>query len=108
VALDPALGPGFRERSLAAIALPVHVVGAMDNDFLPVGAHASRYARLIPGCSFTQLAEREGHFVYLNECSSDLEANGVSLCRDREGVDRAAVHARLAPIIRRAFDVTLG
>jgi predicted dienelactone hydrolase len=107
VALDPALGPGFQEDSLAAIAIPVHVVGAMDNDFLPVEAHASRYARTIPGCSFTQLSEGEGHFVYLNVCDSDLQANGVPLCRDREGVDRAAVHGRLAPIVQRTFDEAL-
>jgi len=108
VAMDPALGPGFQEDSLATIAIPVHVVGAMDNDFLPVEAHASRYARLIPGCSFTQLTDGEGHFVYLNACDSDLEANGVPLCRDRDGVDRAAVHRRLAPIVQRAFDDAFG
>ena len=108
VAMDPALGPGFLEDSLASIAIPVHVIGAMDNDFLPVEAHASRYARLIPRCAFTPLADGEGHFVYLNECSSDLEANGVPLCRDRDGVDRATVHRRLAPIVQRTFESVLG
>lgn len=37
----------------------------------------------------------EGHFVFLDPCTLDLEANGVPLCRDRPGVDRAAVHRRL-------------
>ncbi|MGZ6543760.1 MAG: alpha/beta hydrolase family protein [Actinomycetota bacterium] len=107
VALDPALGPGFDAGSLSEISIPVHVVGAVDNDFLPVDAHAGRYVGLIPGCSFTRLSGGEGHFVYLNECDSDLDANGVPLCRDRPGVDRRAVHASLEPLIRAFFDANL-
>ena len=48
VALDPALGPGFDAGSLSEISIPVHVVGAVDNDFLPVDAHAGRYGGLHP------------------------------------------------------------
>ena len=107
VALDPALGPGFEVSSLEGISIPVHVVAAVDNDFLPVDAHAGRYARSIPGCGLTRLSAGEGHFVYLNECRSDLEANGVPLCRDRAGVDRGAVHASLEPLIRAFFDSNL-
>ena len=107
VALDPALGPGFTTTSLAGISVPVHVVGAVDNDFLPIEAHAVRYARLIPGSSFMRLTGGEGHFVYLNECTADLVANGVPLCRDRSGVNRGAVHTFLAPVIVRAFDAAL-
>ena len=107
VALDPALGPGFDAGSLSEISIPVHVVGAVDNDFLPVDAHAGRYAALIPGCSFTRLSGGEGHFVFLNGCDSDLEANGVPLCRDRPGVDRRAVHASLGPLIGGFFDANL-
>jgi predicted dienelactone hydrolase len=107
VALDPALGPGFAAHSLAEISIPVLVVGAVDNDFLPFDAHAGRYARLIPGCSFTRLSSGEGHFIYLNECESDLEAIGVPLCRDRADVDRGAVHSALEPVIRSFFDSNL-
>ncbi|MGB8332521.1 MAG: dienelactone hydrolase family protein [Polyangiales bacterium] len=99
VALDPALGPGHQPDSLAAIRIPVHVVGAVDNDFLPFKQHAARYASSIPGASLTRLDEGEGHFVFLDEGEADLLANGVPLYRDREGVDRAGVHARLATII---------
>ena len=107
VALDPALGPGFDAGSLAEISIPVHVVGSVDNDFLPMDAHAGRYAGSIPGCSFTRLSAGEGHFVYLNGCDSDLDANGVPLCRDRPGVDRSAVHASLGPLIGGFFDANL-
>jgi predicted dienelactone hydrolase len=105
VALDPAAGPGHSAESLAKVRVPVLVVGSVDNDFLPFEHHAGRYAALLPKASLLKLENGEGHFVYLNACKSDLSANGVPLCVDREGVDRAAVHARLAPQIL-AFLVT--
>jgi hypothetical protein len=56
-------------------------------------------AALLPNVSLIELQDGEGHFVYLNACTSDLTANGAPLCVDREGVDREAVHGRLAPQI---------
>ena len=99
VVLDPAAGPGYSEASLAKVRVPVLVIGCEDNDFLPFEHHARRYAALLPNASFIKLNGGEGHFVFLNSCTSDLSANGVPLCVDREGVDRQAVHARLAPKI---------
>jgi predicted dienelactone hydrolase len=103
VVMDPALGPGHDARSLSGIRIPIHVIGAVENDFLPFEHHAGRYARLIPGASLTPLAHGEGHFVFLDECSGDRELQGVPLCRDREGVQRASVHARLIETITRFF-----
>ena len=103
VALDPAAGPGHDRASLAQVNVPVLVVGSEDNDFLPFEHHAGRYAALLPGASLITLQDGEGHFVYLNSCTSDLSANGVPLCVDRKGVDRDAVHAKLAPQIRAFF-----
>ncbi len=108
VALDPALGPGFEPASLAAVSAPTHVVGSVRNDFLPFEQHAARFARLVPGATLTRLDAGEGHFVYLNACSGDREANGVPLCRDRPGVDRAAVHEQLEPSIGAFFARHLG
>jgi predicted dienelactone hydrolase len=103
VALDPALGPGHRAASLAAMTVPVHIVGAVANDFLPFESHAAWYARHIPGASLTPLTGGEGHFVFLNTCDAERDANGVPLCRDRRGVDRSRVHARLAALITDFF-----
>ena len=103
VALDPAAGPGHSAASLAEVRVPVLVVGSEDNDFLPIEHHAARYAALLPHASLVRLRDGEGHFVYLNSCTSDLSVNGVRLCVDREGVDREAVHARLAPQILAFF-----
>ena len=99
VVMDPAAGPGYSAASLAQVRVPVLVIGSEDNDFLPFVQHAGRYAALLPKASLVTLHAGEGHFVYLNTCTADLFANGVPLCVDREGVDREAVHARLAPKI---------
>jgi len=102
-ALDPSLGPGHNARSLSRIKVPVHIVATVEGDFLPFEHHAGRYARLIPGASLTPLAHGEGHFVFLDECSSREQVAGVPVCRDREGVERSAVHARLSEILARFF-----
>jgi predicted dienelactone hydrolase len=107
VALDPAAGPGHDAASLGHVTVPVLVVGSEDNDFLPFEHHAGRYAALLPNASLVRLQEGEGHFVYLDACTSDLAANGVPLCVDREGVDREAVHARLAQQIRSFFSAAM-
>jgi predicted dienelactone hydrolase len=96
VAMDPAVGPGFSERGLRAIAAPTLVIGSVHNDFLPYPFHAGRIAAQVSGAEVVRLDAGEGHFVYLDACSVPLEAMGVPLFRDRPGVDRNAVHERLA------------
>ncbi len=107
VALDPAAGPGYSTASLAAVRVPVFVVGSVQNDFLPFGNHAGRYAANLPRASLLKLDAGEGHFVYLNCATSELAANGVPLFIDRAGVERKAVHARLAPAIADFFVAAL-
>ncbi len=101
VALDPALGPSYDVESLADIPVPTLIVGAVDNDFLPFESHAGRIAAAMPGAESIELDEGEGHFVILDVCQSNLDANGVPLCRDRTDVDRDAAHESLAAEILR-------
>ena len=102
-ALDPSLGPGHNARSLSCVQVPVHIVATVEGDFLPFEHHAGRYARLIPGAFLTPLTHGEGHFVFLDECRGEERVAGVPVCRDRDGVQRSAVHARLAEILARFF-----
>ncbi len=104
VALDPALGPGYDVAALADVTVPVHIVGAVQNDFLPFEHHAGRYARLLPRVSLTRLTDGEGHFIFLDVCQANIDVNGVPLCRDRQGVSRLATHASLKEVIRDFFD----
>lgn len=96
VAFDPTAGPGYSKESLADVTVPVLIVGAARNDFLPFDQHAKRYADNLPSATLITLDSGEGHFVFLDPCTLELEANGVPLCKDRPGVDRAAVQDRLA------------
>lgn len=104
VLLDPAMGPAVTQESLENIAAKTLVVGALDNDFLPYNKYAGRYAQHIKDSAIIKLIDGEGHFIFLDPCSHDYDAMGVSLCNDREGVDRAAVQRKLSKTILNFVD----
>lgn len=96
VLLDPALGSAVRADSLRGIRVPSLVVGALHNDFIPWQRHGERYTGALPQARTILLRGQEGHFVFLSACDHPAQAMGVALCRDRPGVDRAAVQETLA------------
>lgn len=95
VMLDPALGPASTKGSLSKVDLPTLVIGSKNNDFLPFDYHAKYFAQHIPSAKLIALDGGEGHFVYINVCDNNYKARGVSLCQDREGVNRTAVQQRM-------------
>lgn len=101
VALDPALGPGFKGLSRMSPEIDFLVVGSVNNDFLPFKFHAEAVSKQLMNTRTLWLDEGEGHFVYLNECGLDMLAQNVPLCRDRAGVSRASVHERLKEAVAR-------
>lgn len=107
VALDPALGPGLTDFTGVDPANKMLIVGSVQNDFLPFQHHAELLGRGYPMSDLYKLDDGEGHFVYLNQCSQDIKANGVPLCEDREGVSRAIVHEKLTQLVLRHFNGSL-
>ena len=107
VALDPALGMGFSKESLVGVTAPVLVIGSEQNDFLHFDTHAGRIMGLLPAAEHVTLQSGEGHFVYVDACDLPIQALGVPLCKDRDGVDRAKVHEQLSATIVAFFDRTL-
>ena len=99
VMIDPTLGYGATPDAMAAVRVPTLIVGAQNNDFLPWENHGARYAKGIQNSKFHLLTGDEGHFIFLDNCNNDILVMGVSLCRDRAGVDRTATHAALVPKI---------
>ena len=95
VMMDPALGPGFSDFSRVDPSVKFLLVGSVDNDFLPFEQHARRIGRKLSDVQTIWLDNGEGHFIYLNECNSDIEAQGVPLCVDAAGVVRSAIHLGL-------------
>ena len=98
VVFDPAVGPGFTASGQTQ-PVPTLVVGAVNNDFLPYAAHAGRIRTVVSGAEIVRLENGEGHFVFVDQCASSIEVMGVPLCSDRPGVDRRALHDRLAVIV---------
>ena len=99
VMLDPALGPAATVESMREVDVPVLIIAAQENDFLPFAAHAEHYAAYIPNAKLVALDNGEGHFVFLDECGHAVEVQGLSLCRDRTGVDRRKTQSTMLETI---------
>lgn len=95
VTLDAALGHAVSEQSLKSIKVPALVIGSLENDFLPFSTHSKYYANHIKGANLVGIEQGAGHFVYIDKCDSDREVKGVSLCKDREGVNRHAIQKQI-------------
>ena len=107
VALDPALGPAFHDYSSVPPGLRVLLIASSNNDFLTFEHHASAIAARLPQAQKLWLDNGKGHFVYLNPCALDIDANGVALCQDRSGVDRVGVQRQLRSRIVAFFKESL-
>lgn len=104
IALDPAMGHAMNVTSIESIKLPTLVVGSVANDFLVYEQHAAKYAKYIKGATLIGLDNGEGHFVYLDVCQHQHQALGVAICKDRDGVDRKAIHQQLyQPIFEQLY-----
>lgn len=95
IAFDPALGHAVSQQSLENIKAPTLVLGSIENDFLPYSVHSKYYANHIQDSKLVGVEQGAGHFVYIDECDSDREVKGVSLCKDRKGVDRKAIQQKI-------------
>lgn len=95
IALDPALGHAVNETSLKNINIPTLIFGSVENDFLPFNRHAKYYAEQIEHAELIGIEQGAGHFIYINECKHKFLAKGVSLCKDRDGVDRKVLQKQI-------------
>jgi predicted dienelactone hydrolase len=95
IALDPALGHAVSKQSLNNIKIPTLVLGSVNNDFLPYTIHSKYYADHIQGATLIGIEQGAGHFVYTDKCSVDRKVKGVSLCKDRKGVDRKVIQTKI-------------
>jgi hypothetical protein len=96
---SPAVGPGFTGQGQKP-AVPTLVVGAVNN-VLPYPAHAGRIPTIVSHAEVVRLENDEGHFVFVDDCARPIDVMGIPLCSDRPGVNRKAVHDRLAVTIER-------
>lgn len=102
-AIAPALGGGFTEAGLGGVRIPVLIVVGQSDKVTPAATNARRYADLIKGARLNVLPGEIGHYTFLAECSARGKAV-LDICRDGEGVDRAAVHRQVAQLAFEFFE----
>lgn len=106
-AIAPALGPAFIPESLRRIAIPVAIVAGTVDPIVPIGSNAELIAKLTPRASLMLLPDGVEHYTFLAACTEGGRRAQPQLCVDRTGIDRAAIHQRIAERAVRYFDDTL-
>jgi len=102
-AIAPALGGGFTKVGLSGIRVPVSIVVGQADEVAPPATNAKRYASLIRGATLTVLPGKVGHYAFLAECTPYGKMT-LPICRDADGVDRAAVHVLVSQIAFQFFE----
>ncbi|NRB42677.1 MAG: hypothetical protein HRU20_30115 [Pseudomonadales bacterium] len=68
LAMAPAVGRGVSKNSLTQIEIPVKIVAALDDAWLPFDANAKYYADSIPD-AMVKTFIKGGHFLFHQECA---------------------------------------
>lgn len=98
----------FSPEELKLIKAPFLIfVGDRDEE-LSADANAVELAHGMEGKAMLQVIHDAGHFTFLAPCSPDLSRMMPTLCVDREGVDRVALHQNINSGIGAFFNKTLG
>jgi predicted dienelactone hydrolase len=107
-AMAPALGPAFRPAGLKKIAIPIQIVAGVDDDNVPVASSAKYFASHIQGARLTLLEGGVRHYEFLASCTTTGRQMLPLLCTDQPGVDRDAIHAKVAAMAVSFFDTQFG
>lgn len=105
-AIAPAVAQAFSPAGLAPIQIPVSIVVG-ENDPPPF-TDAAYFAQHIPHAEFEVLGGHVAHYTFLAEGTEAGKQLLPHLCNDALGVDRRAVHGRVAEKARLFFEGTLG
>ncbi|MCO6185568.1 hypothetical protein [Rhizobium sp. L1K21] len=90
---------GFSEDSVAAFSVPVHLVTS-DADTIAPRAECADWLKVVnPAFKLSSVGEAVGHFSYLGLGSPVGKRLSPRVFADNEGVDRAAVHARILDVM---------
>ncbi|MDB5634747.1 MAG: hypothetical protein JWR49_3602 [Tardiphaga sp.] len=91
---------GFNEASLAAIEAPARIVIGGADPTLHAATWLHRYMR---GSTLDVLAPEVGHYVFLPEATEAGRRATPATCVDAPGVNRAAIHERIAAAAKELF-----
>lgn len=94
-AIAPALGEAFDQNSFDAVTIPVSLVAGENDVTAPVDTNIHRIAGLLPKAVVT-MVPGAAHYTFLDTCLPQAVEHLPMVCKDPAGVDRDAVHARIA------------
>lgn len=94
-AIAPAVGEAVTLDSLHNIAIPVRIVYGTSDRIAPAPQNALRYANWIPGAATMPVLDAE-HYTFLDTCTPAGVKALAAACVDAAGIDRNAIHARVA------------
>jgi predicted dienelactone hydrolase len=94
-AIAPAVGFTLTQDSLGAIRLPVEIVVGDFDKIAPPRDNAEILYHDVKGSRLTVLP-RVGHYTFLDACTADGAKAFPLYCTDERGVEREAVHAKVA------------
>jgi predicted dienelactone hydrolase len=94
-AIAPGLGSALTEESLRAIREPVEIVVGDDDQLAPAKDNGGLVRSQIRGAKITLLPHVR-HYTFLDTCTAAAKEKLGQMCEDAAGVDRDAVHERVA------------
>ncbi|MDP1700372.1 MAG: hypothetical protein Q8L53_05330 [Aestuariivirga sp.] len=104
VALAPAPPVrSFKPESVAKIAVPTTLIAGQNDVEAPHEQCALWLKENNPSFQVELLGREVGHYVFLPEATKAGKAWEPNICRDPDGVDRAAIHASVAAITETRF-----
>jgi predicted dienelactone hydrolase len=94
-AIAPALGEAFDRTSFRDVRIPVFLMAGENDATAPVATNIRRIAGLLPAAQ-VEMVPGAAHYTFLDTCLPEAVAQREMICKDADGVDRDAVHARAA------------
>jgi predicted dienelactone hydrolase len=93
--MAPALGYVFDKAGLEKVQVPVRLYRPAADEVLVHPWNAERIAQMLPRPPEYQVIDLAGHYVFLAPCPMLLALRNPAICKDPQGVDRAAIHERV-------------
>ncbi|MBS7792525.1 prolyl oligopeptidase family serine peptidase [Roseococcus sp. SDR] len=101
VVAAPALGFAFLPGSLDAVAMPVQLWQAAEDEILRAPFYVEPVRAALPRPPEFHRVQGAGHFDFLAPCNAELARVAAFICASAPGFDRAAFHARFnAEVVR--------
>ncbi len=105
-AIAPAPGQAFHKASFEYVTVPLTMVAGAADTLAPPATNAEQFAAWMPQARVAVLPGAT-HYTFLDSCTAQGVQFLQQYCADRPGVNRNAVHRKVAGMVLAFFDRTL-